>query len=232
MSGLSANWFVDDAINEVAKGVIKSYLRGVKGHVAEFGTMSGRSAKMLAYAIASSETIYESQMSGLEVEPRDLYLFDSFQGLPEAIEDADLNTPLVMNGTWGAGTCYVLNPEQLRGVCSEHLSNDRIHIAEGWFSDTMSQLRSDLEFAFIHVDCDLYSSTRDVLDGLFSQKHVAEGALIYFDDWDCNASRPDLGERLAWSEAVKKYNINYSPSHSYAVFGHAIVVHDYDSVSS
>lgn len=57
---------------------------------------------------------------------------------------------------------------------------------------------------------------------------MAKGALLYFDDWDCNASRQDLGERKAWLEAVEKYKIKYSATHSYGAFGHAVIVHEYE----
>ncbi len=228
---LKANWYIVDALSELGKGVIKSYLRGIKGDVAEFGTMTGDTASVMASAISSSESIYSDKLPQMGIESRNLYLFDSFIGLPETTEEADLRSPIVANGVWAPGTCLGISPEELRARCAEHLTNDRIHIFEGWFKDTIPLLDPKLEFAFIHVDCDLYASTRDVLDGLFSRGQVSEGALIYFDDWDCNASRPDLGERQAWSEAVEKYSIQFSSHHAYAAVGQAMIVHGYDGFS-
>jgi hypothetical protein len=228
MSNFNANWHIQEVLNEVTKGVIKTYLRGISGHVAEFGTMTGRTAEAITSAVAAAESVYEKKLPRMGVESRSVYLFDSFEGLPEATEDADIRSPIVASGVWGPGTCLGISPEQLRAACSKHLPNERIHIFEGWFKDTIPTLDERIEFALVHVDCDMYASTRDVLDGLFSRRQIAEGALLYFDDWDCNASRPDLGERQAWSEAVEKYSIKFSPSHAYAAVGQAMIVHDYD----
>jgi hypothetical protein len=231
MSNFNADWHIQESLNEVGKGVIKSYLRGITGDIVEFGTMTGRSSEALAAAIAASESVYEKKMPRLGVESRNLYLFDSFEGLPAATEEADIRSPIVASGVWGPGTCFGITPEQLRAVCGKHLADERIHIFEGWFKNTISLLDSEIQFALVHVDCDLYSSTRDVLDGLFSRGQIADGAMVYFDDWDCNASRPDLGERQAWSEAVKKYSIEFSASHAYAAVGQAMIVHGYDGFS-
>lgn len=222
------NWHIQESLNEVAKGVIKTYLRSITGHIAEFGTMTGRSSGAMAAAIAESEMVYANKIPRMGVKSRDLYLFDSFEGLPEATEEPDLSLPMVESGAWGPGTCFGLTAQQLREVCTKHLPDERVNIFEGWFKDTIPSIKPDVEFALVHIDCDLYSSTRDVLDGLLSRGLVAKGALIYFDDWDCNASIPDGGERQAWSEAVKNHNIHFSSSHPYAAVGQAMIMHDYD----
>lgn len=227
MAKFDANWHIQEVLNEVAKGVIKSYLRGIKGDVAEFGTMTGRSATTLAASISGSENVYARKLPSLGITPRNLHLFDSFEGLPETSEEADLKSPMVASGAWAPGTCLGINPEQLRNSCAQHLPNDRIHIYEGWFKDTIPVMDASTQLGFVHIDCDLYSSTKDVLDGLFSRALITEGALLYFDDWDCNASRRDLGERKAWDEAVDKYGIEYSNSNSYGAVGHAIICHSY-----
>ena len=78
MSTFNADGHIQESLNEVGKGVIKSYLRGITGDVVEFGTMTGRSSEALAAAIAASESVYEKKMPRLGVESRNLYLFDSF----------------------------------------------------------------------------------------------------------------------------------------------------------
>jgi O-methyltransferase len=231
MAEFDANWHIQEVLNEVAKGVVKSYLRGIKGDVAEFGTMTGRSATTLAASISGSENVYARKLPSLGITPRNLHLFDSFEGLPETTEEADLKSPMVASGAWSPGTCLGITPEQLMNSCTQHLSSDRIHIYEGWFKDTIPVLADSTKLGFVHIDCDLYSSTRDVLDGLLSRRLISEGALLYFDDWDCNASRRDLGERQAWDEAVETYGIEYSNSNSYGAVGHAIIVHDYKGMA-
>ncbi|MGY8962977.1 MAG: TylF/MycF/NovP-related O-methyltransferase [Rhodospirillales bacterium] len=231
MTEFEADWHIQEVLNEVAKGVIKSYLRGIKGDVAEFGTMTGRSATTLAGSISGSENVYARKLPSLGITPRNLHLFDSFEGLPETTEEADLKSPMVASGAWAPGRCFGINPEQLRDSCAQYLSTDRIHIYEGWFKDTIPVLSDSTKLAFVHIDCDLYSSTRDVLDGLLNRALISEGALLYFDDWDCNASSLGLGERHAWSEAAETYGIKYSNSNSYGATGHAIIVHNYTGMA-
>ena len=77
----------------------------------------------------------------------------------------------------------------------------------------------------VHLDCDLYSSTSEVLEQLFSRKLLAEGSVVCFDDWNCNRSSPRFGQRRAWREAVEKYGVGYSDCGDYAVLGHKFIVH-------
>ena len=70
-----------------------------------------------------------------------LHGFDSFQGLPEA---------------WGdiapAGT-YRYEPPRLH--------DDHVRLHRGWFTDTLPAFAAQCTepIGFVHVDCDLYSST-------------------------------------------------------------------------
>jgi len=85
----------------------------------------------------------------------DFYLFDAFKGLPEP---------------W----CNKAKGHRAsQGV--PVFTDPRVHIVEGWFADT---LPFDPLLAFVHVDCDLYSSTKDVLAGI----NVCKGSLILFDE--------------------------------------------------
>ena len=89
----------------------------------------------------------------------------------------------------------------------------------------MKTISIDTKFAIIHIDCDLYESTMDVLDYLFENKHLLDGCMIFFDDWNCGNASPHLGERRAWSEITKKYNVNYSDCGEYSCAGHKFIVH-------
>jgi hypothetical protein len=56
---------------------------------------------------------------------------------------------------------------------------------------------------------------------------VSPGAVIHFDDWDCNRADPGLGERRAWSEAVSKFGIEYSDCGQYGWGSRKVIVHSY-----
>jgi hypothetical protein len=94
-----------------------------------------------------------------------LHLFDSCQGLPEA-----------WNGK-AAG--------HRKAVQMPSFDDPRVKFHIGWFKDTLPC--TDI-LSFVHIDCDLYSSTKEVLEGI----QVAKGTIILFDelfgypDWENN----------------------------------------------
>jgi hypothetical protein len=117
---------------------------------------------------------------------------------------------------------WAVRPAQVPGPQTP----DRVRVFEGWFRDTLPTT-PDLPYGLIHIDSDLYVSAMDVLDFLFSHRRVAEGALIFFDDWNCNRGSLEFGERKAWREIVDKYNVVYSDEGAYALFSHKFIVHSY-----
>jgi hypothetical protein len=97
--------------------------------------------------------------------PRILHGFDSFEGLPE-----DWNGTFERRGKFGLG-----------GRLPEVPSNVRLH--KGWFSDTVPAFLAAEPgpIAFLHVDCDIYSSTRLVFEQLGPR--LGSGAVIVFDEY-------------------------------------------------
>src|SRR5579863_4153609 len=187
----------------------------VEGDIAEFGCMTGRTATVISGALASFKS------------KKKLHLFDSFEGLPKTSGGVDSGSIHVQRGDWAPGTCKGISPTALKKKCRRYLGGDQLFIYEGWFSETMPTIPPSTVFAMLHVDCDLYQSTMDVLDYLFSHKMVARGAIILFDDWNCNWASNEQGERKAWRELVAKYAIDAEDSGAYACFGHKFIIHTY-----
>lgn len=90
--------------------------------------------------------------------------FDSFEGLPE---------PWIQGLERGALSTGGRLPEVRENV--------ELHV--GWFKDVLPGFlaRRDEHVAFMHVDCDLYSSTRCVLDHL--GERIVPGTVIQFDEY-------------------------------------------------
>ena len=59
---------------------------------------------------------------------------------------------------------------------------------------------------FLHVDCDVYSSTVDIFNTL--TRKIVAGTVIVFDDY-CNYTGWRKGEWKAWKEFVERQNLNY-----------------------
>jgi len=91
--------------------------------------------------------------------------FDSFEGLPEGWS----------GNTMAAG--YFNRDGKLPKVPS----NVRLH--PGWFSDSLPRFVADNSgpVAFLHVDCDLYSSTACIFEHLGDR--VVPGTVIVFDEY-------------------------------------------------
>ena len=93
------------------------------------------------------------------------YCFDSFEGLPE---DWHIG---VDKGTFG-----------IEGNIPDIRPN--IHPVKGWFDQTLPKFAKQHEnetIAFMHVDCDLYSSTKTIFDSLGHM--IKPGTIILFDEY-------------------------------------------------
>jgi hypothetical protein len=215
------------AVSALSEGVAACYGFDVEGHIAEFGTMTGATARGLARAIASCDAHMAHAVAVYGQARRELHLFDSFEGLPATDNPVDAESPHVQDGVWAAGTCRGLTPAELRAEVQAFLPEDRVRIFPGWFADTVPALPAATRYALIHVDGDLYVSARDVLAGLFGRGLVQPGAYVFFDDWSCNRADPARGERRAWAECVERFGIEASDQGRYGIFARCFTVHGY-----
>lgn len=121
--------------------------------------------------------------------PGELHGFDSFEGLPEA-----------WFGDLGQGSLPT-DESQL-----QYPSNVRLH--KGWFNETLPGFVAGHTgpVAFMHVDCDVYSSTRDILDAL--RDRIVQGTVIQFDEY-FNYPGWRLHEFRAFQEFVTATNRRY-----------------------
>jgi predicted O-methyltransferase YrrM len=97
--------------------------------------------------------------------PRMVHGFDSFQGLPEA---------------W-AGTKEGAGAFDRGGKPPKVPANVRLHV--GWFDATLPAFLAESAepVALLHVDCDIYASTRVVFEHLAPR--IGAGTVIVFDEY-------------------------------------------------
>ena len=117
-----------------------------------------------------------------------VYGFDSFEGLPERWRDG-----------MGAGFFKV---EALPSVRAN------VKLVKGWFDQTLPEfLKGHPEkVSFLHVDCDLYSSTKTIFAQLAQRIEV--GTIIVFDEY-FNYPGWQVGEYLAFQEFIKASGLSY-----------------------
>ena len=134
------------------------YIADLAGDLAECGCYVGVSAWFMAS----------------EAPNRELFLFDSFEGLSEP-QPNDLPESATTRA-WKLGdmaTSEQLVRENLAGF-------DKVHIFKGWIPSRFHEI-SDRRFSLVHIDVDLYQPTLDSL--AFFYPRLVPGGVIVMDDY-------------------------------------------------
>ena len=122
----------------------------------------------LEMGVCTGKTI--NFIAALNPEER-IWGFDSFDGLPEQWARPDLDVP--------RGTFRV----NVEGWMPPVLHN--VTLVKGMFHETLPQFKEQVlkssPIAFLHVDCDIYASTRDIFDQLVD--NIVSGTVIVFDEF-------------------------------------------------
>ena len=167
MGGLEATYKLAKMMNE----------KGVEGNFIELGVARGGCAALMASVAFSSDNPVERQM----------WLFDSFEGLPDPTEEDYSKTGSRTTGdhlqTLTRGSCLgTLDEVQSLFFEKYHFPKDKTFFVKGWFQDTLPVKRNDVgKIAILRVDGDWYESTKCCLDYLYD--HVVDGGAIIIDDY-------------------------------------------------
>ena len=123
---------------------------------------------------------------------REIYGFDSFEGLPE---------------DW-VGNRYSRRNFDRKGMAPKVLSN--VKLVKGLFDATLPGFLEEHQgpIAFLHIDCDIYSSTDTVLRA--TENRLVEGSIIAFDEF-FNYHGWRLHEYKAFNEFIERtgYSFEY-----------------------
>lgn len=149
------------------KGIHDSVVRvlgeGVPGDLVECGVARGGSAALIQRTL---------QAAG---ENRTLWLFDTFEGLPEPTpEDPDYEVALK-----SVGKCRG-ELDEVKELLQQHGGLEGIEFRKGLFQDTLP-LGTPKQIAFLHLDGDWYDSTRVCLEALYDA--VSPGGILQIDDY-------------------------------------------------
>jgi O-methyltransferase len=197
---------------------------GVVGDVLEFGVLGGWSARIICEIMRDIFNL------------NDLHLFDSFEGLPEYSSAVDRDSyEIGGRAIWGDrmkfpdeflkrfGKPHYLH---IHDRLSEIIRSDRIILHKGFYSQTLNT-PLNTKAAVVHLDCDLYQSTVEVLWGLHRMEALQDGTVMLFDDWNCNRGNPNYGERRAWNEFLAgQTRFTATPWFTYGYNGAAYILHD------
>ncbi len=118
-----------------------------------------------------------------------IYGFDSFEGLPEFWRDGFPK--------------YKFKVKNLPNV------NNNVILIKGWFDSTLPHFiesRQSEKIAYLHIDCDLYSSTKVIFDTL--KNNIVSGTVIVFDEY-FNYPNWEIHEFKAFQEYILENQVRY-----------------------
>jgi O-methyltransferase len=137
------------------------------GAVCEFGVAQGRTSALIA-----------NELLGHAPE-RTLWLYDSFEGLPEPSAHDRLIGDIFELGAMEAYAGQMSSPRQMVEAELRKVGWSRTRIVSGFVDQTLTQLPESVAFAYL--DFDFYQPTWDVLQLL--KTRVAAGGVVMVDDY-------------------------------------------------
>jgi O-methyltransferase len=185
-------------------------VNGISGDYLEFGVAWGNS---FAHAFHAARSAGHAAR---------LWAFDSFEGLPASDDPRD-NHP-----AWKAGNFAVSLDKFLKRCVTEKIPRNRFEIVPGLFSDSLAPSspgydRLPKDIAFAYVDCDMYTSTKSVLN--FLAPRLKHGMVLAFDDYFNLSSSALAGTRRAFLELQKEaLQFNFLPYIQFGMTGKSFIV--------
>ena len=160
------------------------------GDYLEFGVYKGSSF------ILASHLAAKYQLPGMR-----FFAFDSFEGLPDSEGHA-----------FKQGEYQCSREKFIKIIEKSGVETEKVSIVEGLYSESLTleikQRHNLTKAAIIHVDCDLYLSTKDVLS--FIEDIVHPGSIIIFDDWHAfEDGKPEgASEMFGEQKAFLEWNLS------------------------
>jgi hypothetical protein len=185
---------------------------GIPGDYAEFGCNGAMTFRMAYHA------------ARLVGRPTRLWGFDSFAGLPQGNDRRDRHPQ------WNQGT-MATSLADFHALCATAgMQPDDYTVVAGYYAKTLGQDQESAAarpevVALAYIDCDLYSSARDVLGFLLPR--LGPGSVIALDDYFCASATLPSGERLAVEEAFADHpRWRLLPYQQYGWHGMSFIVED------
>lgn len=123
----------------------------LKGEMAEVGVFRGSSSKIILESCPDKK----------------VHLFDTFEGFLKVSKPID---------KYNVGDYKGIDVESVK----KYLNYKNVNIYQGWFPETAGPIKNK-KFCFVHLDGDLYQTTKDGLN--FFYKRMVKGGIILFDDY-------------------------------------------------
>lgn len=159
----------------------------IPGAVVECGTWRGGSLALVDWVFRACG------------DPRPLWGFDSFEGLPPP---GDLD-PLPAHRGFFHGWCTASPGDVREAIRAAGGSTERLQLVAGWLDTTLARTHTG-QIALLNVDVDWYDSVRTVLEQLFDR--MSPGGIISVDDYGrwggCDRAVHEFLDRRGFPRAI------------------------------
>lgn len=179
------NESVDYIQENMKDAVIFDNQKGLMAHALKHCRKGGH---YLEFGVATGRTI--NMIASLLEEDATVFGFDTFEGLPES---------------WSGHSASegAFKQKRLPKVAKN------VVLKKGLFNETLPEFSNTInnDISFCHIDSDLYSSAKTVLDTVGSK--LVSGSYILFDEY-FNYPAWKSHEWKAWTEFCNKNEVKYS----------------------
>ena len=152
--------------------VIRVHQQAIEGDLVECGVAEGGSALLMA------------RVTNHQKDPRKLWLFDSYEGLPEPTSsDFESGKTGSHSRPLPKGSCLG-TIEQVSQLLFETypLPRNRVELVKGWFEDTLHETKDRIDgISVLRLDGDWYESTLTCFQELYDL--VTPGGVVILDDF-------------------------------------------------
>lgn len=133
---------------------------------------------------------------------REVWLADSFEGVPESTLRQDKPTDLSKKAYPGLA---IPKEDVINNFKKYEVSLEHVRFLEGWFKDTLPHAPID-QLSLLRLDGDLYESTMDVLQSLYHK--LSPGGFIIIDDYkalpQCEQAVEEFRSQNMITEPIQK----------------------------
>ncbi len=180
-------------IYSVYKAVEYLVRHQVPGAIVECGVWRGGSS------MAAALTLMEQKETN-----RDMFLFDTYEGMSPPTEKDISRTGDTAQGKWeesqtqgGVNTwCYASLEDVTANIKTTGYPMERVHLIKGMVEETIPDKMPQGDIALLRLDTDWYESTRHELEHLFPR--LAVGGVLIIDDYgDWQGARDAVDEYIA-----------------------------------
>jgi hypothetical protein len=171
------------------------------GNLIEFGVYTGNYLNRIINGAEDCGNPFEN-----------VYGFDSWVGLPKE------NNKVWHHPDWPEGAFSLCkdfnlsNVEEAIQYVRDRVKRKDINLISGFFETSLTEeIGNKLHdsASYIHIDVDIYSSTVEVLDFIFTYNIAKNLCLFRYDDW-CGTPEYHGGNSLAHLEAQAKYPVMFN----------------------